>query len=323
MHRFHPMKSDYRWDMTGGIHFCLTVLSTIGYGLIVPRTQQGRLACIVYASIGIPLNIVFLAGVGRVLAHLIDCSYRRWLLLFGCAKVCKESTMAMNHRIKPRTDGKSKVVSHWNRISKKVSSEQKHAQTETECNKMATLPRAIFTVAYSDWSVPSTSRPEQNAEKAATMPDDCPRPVSKGNEAGEIHCEEELPDKPVAPLWYVSLFITTYMTAFILLLYFSDSANDDWTFIDLCYYEFVTFSTIGFGDLYLKPPKGHSRRLLVFIDVVVVIIGMASLSAIVNIAASTERLDKAVTWALDILLKIWTYMAHTARRLCQSQRSGR
>ncbi|XP_071494826.1 potassium channel subfamily K member 18-like [Diadema antillarum] len=322
MHRFHPMKSDYRWDMTGGIHFCLTVLSTIGYGLIVPRTQKGRLACIVYASIGIPLNIVFLAGVGRVLAHLIDCSYRRWLLLFGCAKACKESTMAMNHRIKPNSDGKSKVVSHWNPISKRVSSEQNSEKTGTQCNKLAT-PRAIFTVAYSDWSVPSTSRPEQTAEKAATMPDDDPRPVSKGNEAGEIQRVEELPDKPVAPLWYVSLFITTYMTAFILLLHFSDSANDDWSFIDLCYYEFITFSTIGFGDLYLKPPKGHTRQLLVFIDVVVVIIGMASLSAVVNIVASTERLDKAVTWALDILLKIWNSIAHAARRFCQSQRSGR
>ncbi|XP_071502170.1 potassium channel subfamily K member 18-like [Diadema antillarum] len=321
--RFRPMKSYYKWDMIGGIHFCLTVLSTIGYGLIVPRTQNGRLACIVYASFGIPLNIVFMGGVGRVLAHLIDCSYRRWLFLFGCAKACKESAIAMNHRIKPNSDGKSKVISHWNRISKRVSSEQNPAQTGTQCNKLAT-PRAIFTVAYSDWSVPSTSRPEKTAEKAATMPDDDPRPVSKGNEAGEIQCEEELPDKPVAPLWYVTLFITTYMTAFILLMYFSGCSPDGWSLVDLCYFEFVTFSTIGFGDLYLEPPKGFSsRQLLVFIDVVVVIIGMVSLSAIVNIVASTERLDKAVTWALDILLKIWKSMAHTARRLCQSQRSGR
>ncbi|KAJ8044532.1 Potassium channel subfamily K member 4 [Holothuria leucospilota] len=43
------------WTMTRAFIFSLTIITTIGYGNIVPRTSLGRLFCVLYAMIGIPL----------------------------------------------------------------------------------------------------------------------------------------------------------------------------------------------------------------------------------------------------------------------------
>ncbi|XP_030841765.1 uncharacterized protein LOC115924114 [Strongylocentrotus purpuratus] len=64
------------WSFLGGIHFCLTVVSTIGYGLLVPRTHTGRLLCLLYAIIGIPLNITLIGWVGRGIVFCITKTYQ-------------------------------------------------------------------------------------------------------------------------------------------------------------------------------------------------------------------------------------------------------
>ena len=43
-----------------------------GYGHITPKTPYGRIACMVYAFIGIPLLLVFMAGVGERLCMLSE-----------------------------------------------------------------------------------------------------------------------------------------------------------------------------------------------------------------------------------------------------------
>ncbi|VDM29208.1 unnamed protein product [Toxocara canis] len=41
-----------------------------GYGHIVPRTNEGRVACLMYALLGIPLILVTIADMGRFLSVL-------------------------------------------------------------------------------------------------------------------------------------------------------------------------------------------------------------------------------------------------------------
>lgn len=40
----------------------------LGYGHIVPRTDEGRIACLMYALLGIPLILVTIADMGRFLS---------------------------------------------------------------------------------------------------------------------------------------------------------------------------------------------------------------------------------------------------------------
>ncbi|XP_062821182.1 potassium channel subfamily K member 4 isoform X2 [Anolis carolinensis] len=55
------------WDMSSAFFFAGTVITTIGFGNISPKTDAGRLFCIFYAIVGIPLFGMLLAGVGDLL----------------------------------------------------------------------------------------------------------------------------------------------------------------------------------------------------------------------------------------------------------------
>ncbi|KAJ8405142.1 hypothetical protein AAFF_G00321330 [Aldrovandia affinis] len=53
-----------RWDMASAFFFCGTIITTIGFGNISPKTDWGQLFCIFYALVGIPMFGILLAGVG-------------------------------------------------------------------------------------------------------------------------------------------------------------------------------------------------------------------------------------------------------------------
>ncbi|KAL8619971.1 hypothetical protein ACOMHN_015253 [Nucella lapillus] len=78
----HNVTYNVMWDWTGAASFVVSVITTIGYGHITPRTPQGKIACMVYAMIGIPLLLVFLKGAGELLFKVCG----RCMHLFGrCA----------------------------------------------------------------------------------------------------------------------------------------------------------------------------------------------------------------------------------------------
>uniref|UniRef100_A0A8C4JU30 Potassium channel domain-containing protein n=1 Tax=Dromaius novaehollandiae TaxID=8790 RepID=A0A8C4JU30_DRONO len=52
------------WDFSNSFFFAGTVVSTIGYGTLRPKTAGGQIFCVFFALFGIPLNIVFLHRVG-------------------------------------------------------------------------------------------------------------------------------------------------------------------------------------------------------------------------------------------------------------------
>ncbi|XP_026326353.1 TWiK family of potassium channels protein 9 [Hyposmocoma kahamanoa] len=61
-----------KWSILQAVFFSSTVLTTIGYGNIVPETFWGRLFCIVYALVGIPLTLTVIADLGRVFATVVS-----------------------------------------------------------------------------------------------------------------------------------------------------------------------------------------------------------------------------------------------------------
>ncbi|XP_048511396.1 TWiK family of potassium channels protein 7 isoform X2 [Athalia rosae] len=57
-----------RWSVLQAVFFASTVLTTIGYGNVVPTTFGGRMFCIFFALIGIPLTLTVIADWGRIFA---------------------------------------------------------------------------------------------------------------------------------------------------------------------------------------------------------------------------------------------------------------
>ncbi|WAR02548.1 TWK7-like protein [Mya arenaria] len=64
-----------KWTFSGGLLYSVTVITTIGYGFITPRTTAGRAITMLYALIGIPLTVLCITNIGRGMASLFRALY--------------------------------------------------------------------------------------------------------------------------------------------------------------------------------------------------------------------------------------------------------
>jgi len=55
-----------QWNQHNSLFFSFTVVTTIGYGHQAPTTTLGRMICIFYALIGIPLNAMLIGSLGNL-----------------------------------------------------------------------------------------------------------------------------------------------------------------------------------------------------------------------------------------------------------------
>ncbi|XP_011858739.1 PREDICTED: potassium channel subfamily K member 18, partial [Vollenhovia emeryi] len=60
-----------RWSILQAVFFASTVLTTIGYGNVVPSTNWGRIFCILFAFVGIPLTLIVIADWGKLFASAV------------------------------------------------------------------------------------------------------------------------------------------------------------------------------------------------------------------------------------------------------------
>ncbi|PAA71997.1 hypothetical protein BOX15_Mlig032347g1 [Macrostomum lignano] len=63
------------WNFANAAYFCVTVITTIGYGHIAPGTSWGQIVCMIYAILGIPLMLLFLTKIGEPTAMLFKAFY--------------------------------------------------------------------------------------------------------------------------------------------------------------------------------------------------------------------------------------------------------
>ncbi|XP_018570605.1 TWiK family of potassium channels protein 18 [Anoplophora glabripennis] len=81
--------SSAQWSFAGAFLYSLTVITTIGYGNIFPRTPQGKITTIVYAIIGMPLFLLYLSNIGDIMARSFKWIYANCCLCRWCPGVAK------------------------------------------------------------------------------------------------------------------------------------------------------------------------------------------------------------------------------------------
>lgn len=78
------------WNFESAILFAVTVVTTIGYGHVTPKTWEGQIVCICYATLGIPMFLMSVANVSSILGDLFRFLYSH-IFCFVCNAMMKDS----------------------------------------------------------------------------------------------------------------------------------------------------------------------------------------------------------------------------------------
>ncbi|XP_059484125.1 potassium channel subfamily K member 18-like [Neocloeon triangulifer] len=69
------LDSERQWSFSGALLYSVTVITTIGYGNLAPKTPAGKILTMIYAVFGVPLMLLCLSNLGQLLANTIQFAY--------------------------------------------------------------------------------------------------------------------------------------------------------------------------------------------------------------------------------------------------------
>lgn len=95
---------DNMWSFSGALLYSITVITTIGYGHMVPITPIGKIITIVYAVIGVPLFLLYLSNIGEIFATSFKWTYSRICkcqILRGHRRRAQYRVETLPHQIHP------------------------------------------------------------------------------------------------------------------------------------------------------------------------------------------------------------------------------
>jgi len=81
------------WSFAGALFYSITVITTIGYGHIAPKTAVAKIVTIFYAILGIPLTVLCWSNIGDAMANAFRFTY--WKV---CCYVCTKKPKKRRRR---------------------------------------------------------------------------------------------------------------------------------------------------------------------------------------------------------------------------------
>lgn len=96
-----------KWSFGNALIFSFSVITTIGYGHVAPVTFYGRLFCIIFGILGVPLTLLTVADLGMFLSILLRKATTWFCLVLTPNGHCKEKMFKNpNHsESKPEVNG--------------------------------------------------------------------------------------------------------------------------------------------------------------------------------------------------------------------------
>ncbi|XP_052895141.1 potassium channel subfamily K member 10-like [Anopheles moucheti] len=204
----------YKWTFASAFLYSLTLITTIGFSGISPRTQWGRVAALIYALFGIPIILLYLSAIGEGLSSGMRCLFRR---------------IRPNRSPPGSTNNSNSSNSSIGSVSVPMSSKA----TVAEMHKRSQQPSY-----HQTWNHGGT-----------TIHDPCAYALNAhGLRAGGMAANSKLHSQSVVPISVCIMILICYITLGAVLFH----KLQPWGVLESLYFCFTSLGTIGFGDLMPK-----------------------------------------------------------------------
>ncbi|GMR63255.1 hypothetical protein PMAYCL1PPCAC_33450, partial [Pristionchus mayeri] len=200
------------WSFVDALLFTFTVITTIGYGNVAPRTFEGRLFVIFYGLVGIPFTLLAIADLGKFLSEI----------MYTCSRAMKRAEKKLRVLLASRSRYFRNSTFSFARISAREKS------TEATNGSFLTKPLDTEDLVSIE-------------EGSGSDPPNAPAVVIHGEDHVE---EEDFIDDGQALSLFILFVVYIAIGALILSQY-----EPDLDFFKAVYFNFVTLTSIGLGDI--------------------------------------------------------------------------
>ncbi|XP_072095770.1 potassium channel subfamily K member 18 [Mobula birostris] len=268
-------ENETQWNFLGSLFFCCTVFTTVGYGHIFPLTIGGKIACMFYATFGIPIMLLVVTDVGDMLAALLSKIYNkvrrqipknispppsetpsRWSSFKQSLTKSKTKPEARSVTFK---NGSQVIITPMN--LKNVLNTQSSVKRKSEMLRNAEIFEKLIVQEHMNQNPLLTSR----RDRSKSCPELDVNPVEHDLFFPRLGQELEKFDVPIIIIIGV-VFAYLLFGAGILRIW------ENWDYLNSFYFYFITITTIGFGDFFPEHPN------FLMIVSLLIITGMAIMS---------------------------------------------
>uniref|UniRef100_A0A0V0J8Z8 Potassium channel subfamily K member 18 n=1 Tax=Schistocephalus solidus TaxID=70667 RepID=A0A0V0J8Z8_SCHSO len=235
------------WTYSGALFYAVTVITTIGYGHIVPTTTLGKICTIIYGFFGIPLMLLFLANLGSLMADFFRLGYQH---ICQCNRDKKERSPVQKPLPKSSPINKLRTCS-TGQVDSKTRQARKTTVLATVVPRAGSSSPALRDRPGRTHKTPPMTRALHHLVQKPSLPG-----VTDSLFVSLMGTNSFFARAVRARQQSRTVRVPVLLTLFIFFVYLFGGALifshwENWSFTDAIYFVFITISTIGFGDLIL------------------------------------------------------------------------
>ncbi|CAF4886270.1 unnamed protein product [Pieris macdunnoughi] len=227
--------SSRQWSFSSAFLYSMTVITTIGYGHLSPRTSWGKIVTIFYALLGMPLFLLYLSNVGDLLANWFKCIYALVCMCRGCPGFTRRRVVHFRSQLE---------LSDVESIERPVGWRPEYSESEITPEPIPYVPQHPRPDPRRDYfrsiSLPQPSRnPRPDPIRGWSEP--LPRPGSVSSDFTYVTFDVQTITVPISAC-------VAFMVGYLIFGSMLFGMWEKWDKLDGAYFCFISLSSIGFGD---------------------------------------------------------------------------